>query len=116
MKKTLLLLLTLLSLSLGCATNAQRTLAATQDVIYGAKRSWVAYLKAEYKRIDSLPAEQQIPLRDALAEKRKKVITLTAQIDAAWWLAWNAAKYDEKATTPKELYLLVADLKLAITP
>lgn len=116
--KTRLTLLLLLSLSLffGCATNTQRSLAATQDVIYGAKKSWVAYLKAEYKRIDTLPAEQQIPLRDALAEKRKKVNSLAAQIDVAWWLAWNEAKYDEKTTTPRELLSLVADLKLAITP
>lgn len=114
--KTRLILLSLLSLSLffGCATHPQRSLAATQDVIYGAKKSWVAYLKAEYKRIDSLPAEQQIPLRDALAIKRARVNSLAAQIDSAWWAAWIAAKYDAKAKPPAELLLLVADFKLTI--
>lgn len=116
MKKTLLLLLTLLSLSIGCATKPQRSLAAAQDVIYGAKKAWVAYLKAEYKRIDSLPAEQQIPLRDALKAKRDKVRELSVRIDAMWWGAWNAVKFDDKVPAPAELLRLVAEFKLAIAP
>jgi hypothetical protein len=116
MKTRILLLSLLLSLFTGCATNPQRTLAATQDVIYGAKKSWVAYCKAEYKRIDNLPAEQQIPLRDALAVRRARVHALASQIDSAWWAAWIAAKYDTKAKPSAELLLLVSDLKLAIAP
>lgn len=116
MKKTLLLLLTLFSLSIGCATNTQRTLAATQDVIYGAKKSWVAYLKAEYKRIDNLPAEEQIPLRDKLKARRDKVREISVQVDAAWETAWSAAKFDNKTPPPAELLQLVANFKLAIAP
>lgn len=115
MKKILTLLLLLVSLA-GCATNPQRSLAATQNVIYGAKKTWVAYLQAEYRRIDSLPAEQQIPLRDALAAKRARANSLAAQIDAAWWAAWMAAKYDARAKPPGELLLLIADFKLLTTP
>ena len=115
MKKLLTLLLLLVSLA-GCATNPQRSLAVTQDVIYGAKKSWVAYLEAEYRRIDNLPAEQQIPIRDALKARRDKVREISDQVDAAWWAAWNAAKYDTKSATPATLVRLVADLKLAITP
>lgn len=116
MKKTLLLLSLSLSLFVGCATNAQRTLAATQDVIYGAKKAWIAHLKAEYKRIDNLPAEQQIPIRDALKAKRDKVRELSVRVDAAWDVAWSAAKFDTKTPPPAELLRLVADLKLAIAP
>lgn len=116
MKKTLLLLTLSLSIFCGCATNPQRSLAATQDVIYGAKKSWVAYLKAEYRRIDNLPAEEQIPLRDNLAVKRARINSLAAQIDSAWWAAWISAKYDAKSKPPAELLLLVADFKLSIAP
>lgn len=115
MKKILLSLLSL-SLLVGCATNSMRTLAATQDAIYGAKKTWVAYLKAEYKRIDSLPAEEQIPLRDNLAARRARVHTLAAQADSIWWAAWTAAKYNQKAPPTGELLSAVADLKLAIQP
>lgn len=115
MKKLLSLLLLLVSLA-GCATNPQRSLAATQNAIYGAKKTWVAYLQAEYKRIDNLPATEQIPLRDALAVKRARAHALAAQIDAAWWAAWIAAKYDSRAKPPSELLLLIADFKLLTTP
>lgn len=115
MKKTLLLLLSAL-LFVACATNSMRTLKATQDVIYGAKKSWVAYLKAEYKRIDSLPAEEQIPLRDALKARRDKVRELSDEVDAIWWAAWNAAKYNTSAPPSEELIKAVANLKLAIQP
>jgi hypothetical protein len=116
MKTRILLLSLLLSLFTGCATNPQRTLAATQDVIYGAKKSWVAYCKAEYKRIDNLPAEQQIPLRDALKKRRDNVRELSVRIDAAWDVAWIAAKYDNQKPPTGELIDLVAKLKLAIAP
>jgi cation transport regulator ChaB len=85
-------------------------------VIYGAKKSWVAYCKAEYKRIDNLPAEVQIPLRDALKKRRDKVREISTQVDAAWDVAWAAAKYDNKKPPTAELLQLVANLKLAIAP
>ena len=117
MKKTLLLLSILsLSIGLGCATKPQHSLAAAQDVIYGAKKLWVAYLKTEYARIDNLPAAQQIPLRDALKVRRDKVRELSVRVDAAWDIAWSAAKYDTKTPTSTELLRLVAELKLAIAP
>lgn len=116
MKTRILLLSLLLSLFTGCATNPQRTLAATQDVIYGAKKSWVAYCKAEYKRIDNLPAEQQIPLRDALKKRRDKVREISTQVDAAWDAAWAVAEFDNKKPSTEELLKLVAQLKLAIAP
>lgn len=115
MKRILILLLSVVSLA-GCATNPQRTLASAQDVIYGAKKSWVAYLQAEYKRLDSLPAEQQIPLRDALKAKRDRVKELSVQVDAAWWAAWSEAKYNTKFSAPADLLKLVANLKLAMAP
>jgi hypothetical protein len=90
-----------------------RTLAATQDVIFGIKKSWVTYLKAEYKRIDALPAEEQIPLRDALAERRLKVIKIADRVDDAWWAAWAAAKHDNKARPTGNLLALITELKLA---
>lgn len=115
MKKLVILLLSL-TLFVGCATNSMRTLAATQDAIYGAKKSWVAYLKAEYKRIDNLPAEEQIPLRDALVKKRDRVRELSDEVDAVWWAAWNAAKYNTSAPPSEDLVKAIANLKLAIAP
>lgn len=115
MKKLLLLLLSSL-LFVACATNSMRTLAAAQDAIYGAKKAWVAYLKAEYSRIDNLPAAEQIPLRDDLAARRARVHSLAAQADSIWWAAWTAAKYNQKAPPTGELLSAIADLKLAIQP
>lgn len=115
MKKLVILLLSL-TLFAGCVTNSMRTLAAAQDAIYGAKKAWVAYLKAEYGRIDKLPAEEQIPLRDNLAARRARVHSLAAQADSIWWAAWTAAKYNQKAPPSGELLSAIADLKLAIQP
>lgn len=112
MKKTLLLLLTLLSLSLGCATKPQRSLAAAQDVIYGAKKAWIAYLKLEYTKINKLPAEEQIPLREALAKRQLKARLVATKLDALWWSAWEQNKMNEKAAPPAELLTTIAEFKL----
>jgi hypothetical protein len=41
---------------------------------------------------------------------------LSVRVDAAWDIAWSAAKYDTKTPTSTELLRLVAELKLAIAP
>ena len=90
-----------------------KTLAATQDVIYGTKKAWTAYLKAEYMRVNKMPAEDQIPLRDKLRARNEKALAISAKVDAAWWRAWDAAKAKSDAPSPSELLALVAEFKLA---
>lgn len=112
MKRVILLLSLVLSIGLGCATKPQRSLAAAQDVIYGAKKAWVAYLKAEYTKINQLPAEEQIPLREALAKRQLKARLVATKLDTLWWSAWEQNKMNEKAAPPAELLTTIAEFKL----
>jgi hypothetical protein len=107
------LLIALCACQIGCATKQLPTLAAAQDVIYGLKKSWTAHVKSEYQKINKLPAEDQIPLRDKLRAKNEKVIAIANKVDAIWWNAWNAAKADSKSKPSKELVSAMAELKLA---
>ncbi len=112
--KHLLTILALAFLLAGCKTDrGLKSLAAAQDLHYAAKKAWIVYCHREYDRIDKLPAEQQIPLRDKLRDKRNRAIFLSERFDQVWDDAWVAAKLDRNKPAPPSVLTALAEFQLA---
>jgi len=102
-------------LMLGCGSGKElKSLAAAQDVHYAVKKAWIAHVKSEYARIDTLPLSEREGARQKLGERRKTALALSQHFDAVWDSAWARARYNKESPATAEVWAALNEFERSV--